>query len=157
VEIAQAVEQIQAATRALKIELTPVLKFLNLNSAVVNRRNPSPSATALTIGNSVTGTAAAEPGKRRPSPTNRADARPSRSRDLILVPDRRTKHFSQRGPQSGTASAWKRFVKHEGIHGTHNINPAEWEMLSKVAMMGEVLNSNDFIFILNTIRQAMRS
>ena len=156
-DIAQAVEQIKAAARALKIEVTPVLEFLNLNSATVNRGNPSQSALPLPIGNAATRTNAADPGKRRPSPANRADARPSRSRDLILVPDRPTKRFAQREPQSGTAAAWKRFVKHEGTHGTHNINPAEWEMLSKVAMMGEVLNSNDFIFILNTIRQALRS
>jgi transcriptional regulator with XRE-family HTH domain len=52
-------------------------------------------------------------------------------------------------------SAWKAFVKDTMLRKIHNITDQEMETLSQVAKMGEVHSPRDFIFILNTIRQAL--
>jgi hypothetical protein len=53
-------------------------------------------------------------------------------------------------------SAWKTFLNSEALRETYNITDRELQMFSKVAMMGEVRSSQDFIFILKSIRQALR-
>ncbi len=58
-------------------------------------------------------------------------------------------------PQTGAASAWDEFCKDERMRKLHNITPQEMEMLSQVALMGEVRSVRDFIYILNTVRQAL--
>ncbi len=47
------------------------------------------------------------------------------------------------------------FVKDVKVRKIHNITDQEMEILSRVAKMGEVRAPRDFIFILNTIRQAL--
>jgi hypothetical protein len=51
--------------------------------------------------------------------------------------------------------AWTAFVKDVRLRKVHNITDQEMENLSQVAKMGEVQGPRDFIFILNTIRQAL--
>jgi transcriptional regulator with XRE-family HTH domain len=51
--------------------------------------------------------------------------------------------------------AWTAFVKDVKLRKIHNITDEEMETLSQVAKMGEVRGPRDFIFILNTIRQAL--
>ncbi|HVN28717.1 MAG TPA: helix-turn-helix domain-containing protein [Candidatus Binataceae bacterium] len=52
-------------------------------------------------------------------------------------------------------SAWEDFRKNEQIRRLYNINNEEMEALSRVALLGEVRSQRDFIYILNTIRQAL--
>lgn len=52
-------------------------------------------------------------------------------------------------------SAWEDFRKNEQTRRLYNINNEEMEALSRVALMGEVRSQRDFIYILNTIRQAL--
>jgi hypothetical protein len=155
VDTAQAIEQIEAAAGTLKIDSEPVLDFLKLKSAARNRQDQS-KPKAASAARPISSNHPTTRGKRKPSEqmaANRGNPGQSDRRGLFAVADRPSK----RGPQSGTISAWKRFVEEERTHSRHRITNAEWAMLSKVAMMGEALNSPDFIFILNTIRQAARA
>jgi hypothetical protein len=52
-------------------------------------------------------------------------------------------------------TAWEDFRKNEQMRRLHNISNEEMEALSRVALMGEVRSQRDFIYILNTIRQAL--
>jgi len=155
VDTAQAIEQIEAAATTLKIDSDPVLDFLKLKSAARNRQDqskPKAPSSAWPISTKHPTTR----GKRQPPvqmTANRVNPGQPERRGLFAVADRPSK----RGPQSGTISAWKRFVEEERTHSRNRITNAEWAMLSKVAMMGEALSSPDFIFILNTIRQAART
>jgi hypothetical protein len=156
VEVAQAIDQIQAAARTLKIDTGAVLNFLKLSAGTRNKQNQSgPDATSLSR-RPLPGSSSNKQQRREPSAGTPANpAYPGRSRhcDLYVVPDCRTERPSKRRAQSGTVSAWTRFVKEERTHGRHHVTKAEWALLSKVAMMGEPLNSRDFIFILDTIRR----
>jgi hypothetical protein len=160
VETAQAIEQIEAAARTLKIDSEPVLNFLKLNSATHNRQDQSKPKAALISARPIPGSNPTKQEKPQPSAETAANpVNPERSqrRRLFVVADQRTERPSRREPQSAPISAWKRFVKQERTQGRHHITKAEWAMLSKVALMGKALNSRDFIFILNTIRQAARA
>lgn len=50
---------------------------------------------------------------------------------------------------------WERFCKNVALQKTHGISVQEMEMLSRVAMMGNVRSVTDFIYILNAVRQAL--
>jgi transcriptional regulator with XRE-family HTH domain len=52
-------------------------------------------------------------------------------------------------------TAWDEFSRDERMKKLHNVSPQEMEMLSQVALMGEVRSVRDFIYILNTVRQAL--
>jgi transcriptional regulator with XRE-family HTH domain len=52
--------------------------------------------------------------------------------------------------------AWEEFRKDGQIRRTHQITSDEMELLSSVALMGEISSPRDFIYILNTVRQALR-
>jgi transcriptional regulator with XRE-family HTH domain len=52
--------------------------------------------------------------------------------------------------------AWEEFRKDGQIRRTHKITSDEMELLSAVAMMGEISSARDLIYILNTVRQALR-
>jgi transcriptional regulator with XRE-family HTH domain len=52
--------------------------------------------------------------------------------------------------------AWEEFRKDGQFRRTHQITSDEMEMLSSVALMGEISSARDFIYILNTVRQALR-
>jgi hypothetical protein len=47
------------------------------------------------------------------------------------------------------------FAKDGSIRKLHDISDQEVHTLSRVARMGEVRSSRDFVFILNTIRHAL--
>jgi transcriptional regulator with XRE-family HTH domain len=51
--------------------------------------------------------------------------------------------------------AWEEFRQDEGSHRVHNVTPDEMQMLSGIALMGEVSAPRDFIHILLTIRLAL--
>jgi hypothetical protein len=51
---------------------------------------------------------------------------------------------------------YQEFRKDGQIRRTHQITSDEMELLSSVALMGEISSPRDFIYILNTVRQALR-
>ncbi|HEY2105803.1 MAG TPA: helix-turn-helix domain-containing protein [Candidatus Binataceae bacterium] len=52
-------------------------------------------------------------------------------------------------------SSWNNFLREDRLHRIYNITETEMQTLSGVALMGTVRDSQDFIFILNTIRKAV--
>jgi len=57
--------------------------------------------------------------------------------------------------KSRTDSTWDDFRKNEQLRRVHNIATDEMEMLSQVALVGDVPSTRDFIYILNTVRYAV--
>lgn len=52
-------------------------------------------------------------------------------------------------------SAWEEFRRDERLRRLHNISAEEMDMLSRVALLGEIASPRDFIYILNTVRFAL--
>jgi transcriptional regulator with XRE-family HTH domain len=53
------------------------------------------------------------------------------------------------------ASSWEEFRRDERLLRAFGVTPPELDMLSQVALMGEVRSVRDFVYILNTVRQAL--
>lgn len=99
-----------------------------------------------------------EAGRRRPSEkvvVKLAEVLGLDARQLILFAIPKIGSFLSEPKSSEEKSAWKTFLNNEALRETYKITDQELEMLSKVAMMGEVKSSQDFIFILKSIRQAL--
>lgn len=98
-----------------------------------------------------------ESGKRRPSPkivARLAEVFGLDGRELFLLANPHTRELLGSEP-TRTSSAWENFQHNRQLQGIHNIRQAEMEMLSRVALIGEVRSARDFIFILNTVRHAV--
>jgi DNA-binding XRE family transcriptional regulator len=76
-------------------------------------------------------------------------------RELFFLANPATRVLISEQPMSNRASAWDAFVTDEKLRETHNITDQELAVLAKVAMMGDVRSPRDFVFILNSIRQAL--
>jgi len=99
-----------------------------------------------------------ESGKRHPSDeilTRIADVLGFDRRELFFIANPTTRAMLTSKAERTDLSAWDEFRRDQQLHQLHQINTRELEMLSQVAMMGEVRSSRDFIYILNTIRQSM--
>ena len=57
---------------------------------------------------------------------------------------------------AGVVSAWDQFRNDERLRRIHNVSKEEMELLSQVARLGELHSSRDLIYILNTVRHALR-
>ena len=77
------------------------------------------------------------------------------ARDLFLLANPKTRSLISEHPELDVPSAWNVFVKDVKLRQIHNITDQEMETLSQVSKMGEVRAPRDFLFILNTIRQAL--
>ena len=55
----------------------------------------------------------------------------------------------------GSVSAWDQFRKNDQLRRIHNVSNDEMEVLSQVALLGEVHSPRDLIYILNTVRHAV--
>ena len=98
-----------------------------------------------------------ETGARHPSDkvvVKLAEALALDPRELFFLANPETKELVSKEQRSSEASAWDGFVKDENLRKVHDITDQEMQTLSQVAMMGEARSSRDFLFILNTIRQA---
>ena len=98
-----------------------------------------------------------ESGKRCPS--NKIVARLAEvlgldGRELFLLANPYARELLGSEP-TRTSSAWENFRHNSHLQGIHNIGDTEMEMLSRVALIGEVRSPHDFIFILNTVRHAV--
>jgi len=99
-----------------------------------------------------------ESDKRHPSDeilTRIADVLGFDRRELFFIANPNAKAMLTPKSEASEVSAWDEFRTDEQLHQLHQINPRELDMLSQVAMMGEVRSSRDFIYILNTIRQSL--
>src|SRR5262249_50282108 len=76
-------------------------------------------------------------------------------RELFLLANPKAKALFSEQLDSDNRKAWDTFSKDQNLRKLHNITDQEMETLSGVAMMGEVRSPRDFLFILNTIRQAL--
>jgi len=97
-----------------------------------------------------------ESGKRHPSEkvvSKMADVLGLDHRELFLLANPSTQALLSAEPSGN--SAWDQFRKDKGLLRTHNVSSKEIEVLARVALMGEVRSPRDFIYILNTIRQAL--
>ena len=101
-----------------------------------------------------------ESGKRHPSDeilTRLADVLGFDRRELFFVANPTTRAMLTPKLPPPAGSAWDEFRRDQQLHQLHQINSRELDMLSQVAMMGDVRSSRDLIYILNTIRQSMVS
>ena len=100
-----------------------------------------------------------ESGKRHPSDkivSRLAEVLGLDRRELFFLANPRAQALlSQREETPDNNSAWEDFRKNEQARRLHSISAEEMEALSRVALMGEVRSQRDFIYILNTIRQAL--
>jgi transcriptional regulator with XRE-family HTH domain len=99
-----------------------------------------------------------ESGKRHPSDkivTRLAEVLGLDRRELFFLANPRAHALLTAEIASTAASAWEDFRKNEQIRRVHNITSDEMEMLSRVALLGDVHSERDFIYILNTVRHAV--
>ena len=54
-----------------------------------------------------------------------------------------------------SASAWEQFRADQKLHRLHGVTSEEMGMLQRVALLGEIGSARDFVYILNTVRQAL--
>lgn len=99
-----------------------------------------------------------EAGKRHPSEkivTKISRALGLDAREMFLLANPEAKKLVYQATEQQSSSAWKSFREDPQLRKIHKITDQEMELLSQVAMMGEVRSSRDFVFVLNTIRQAL--
>jgi len=99
-----------------------------------------------------------ESGKRHPSDkivSRLAEVLGLDRRELFFLANPRAEALLTAHEQAESNSAWEEFRTNEQLRRVHNISGEEMEMLSRVALMGEVRSQRDFLYILNTIRQAL--
>lgn len=99
-----------------------------------------------------------ESGKRHPSEkvvTKLADVLGLERREMFFLANPGAKALLSQQTPNSTTSAWDEFRKDDRLRRIHNITGEEMEMLSHVALMGDVRSSRDFVYILTTIRQAL--
>jgi transcriptional regulator with XRE-family HTH domain len=99
-----------------------------------------------------------ESGKRHPSDkvlTRLADVLLLDRRELFFLANPQAADLVKNQEQKDTKSAWAEFRADSRLRRIHGISEPEMEALSRVALMGDVRSKHDFIYILNTIRQAL--
>ena len=101
-----------------------------------------------------------ESGKRHPSNlivTRLADVLGLDNRELFFLANPNTEALlsAQSENAEGSVSAWDQFRDNEQLRRIHNVSNGEMEMLSQVALLGDVRSPRDLVFILNTVRHAV--
>ena len=99
-----------------------------------------------------------ESGKRHPSDkivTRLAEVLGLDRRDLFFLANPRAQALLTPEAESAPDSAWEDFKKNEQLRRLYNISNDEMEMLSRVALLGDVRSPRDFIYILHTVRHAV--
>ncbi len=99
-----------------------------------------------------------ESGKRHPSDetlTRLAEVLGLDRRELFFLANPGAHALVSPESKSTTDSTWDDFRKNEQLRRVHNIARDEMEMLSRVALIGDVPSARDFIYILNTVRHAV--
>jgi len=99
-----------------------------------------------------------ESGKRHPSDkivTRMAEVLGLDRRELFFLANPRAEALLSPEVKTPADSTWEDFRKNEQLRRVHNITAGEMEMLSRVALLGDVTSARDFIYILNTVRHAV--
>jgi transcriptional regulator with XRE-family HTH domain len=101
-----------------------------------------------------------EAGKRHPSQkvvTKLAEVLGLDRRELFFLanPHAEALLSPQPEPTEGSVSAFEQFRKNDQLRRIHNVSNNEMEMLSQVALLGELQSPRDLIYILNTVRHAV--
>jgi transcriptional regulator with XRE-family HTH domain len=99
-----------------------------------------------------------ESGKRHPSDkivTRLAEVLGLACRELFFLANPRAHALLSPQTESTADSAWDDFKKNEQLRRVHNIAGDEMEILSRVALLGDVRSPREFIYILNTMRHAV--
>lgn len=101
-----------------------------------------------------------ESGKRHPSnkiSTRLAEVLGLDRRELFFLANPHTKALISIQPDTaeGSVSAWDQFRQNDHLRRIHNVSNDEMNMLSQVALLGEVQSPRDLVFILNTVRHAV--
>ena len=99
-----------------------------------------------------------ESGKRHPS--EKVIARLSEvlglpSRDLFFLANPGARELVDDGADERRRESWEEFRQDARTRRAHHISADEMELLARVAEMGEVRAPRDFVYILNTVRQAL--
>jgi transcriptional regulator with XRE-family HTH domain len=74
---------------------------------------------------------------------------------LLAHPEARALFRGQARARRGHDQAWRAFIKRKGLLARYNVQPHELKVLAQAAQLGQVIAPYDFLFILNSIRQAM--
>lgn len=99
-----------------------------------------------------------ESGRRHPSDkvvAKLADALGLDNRDLFLLANPHARALVSAGPRGAEGSVWEDFRNNAALQRLYNITNEEMEVLSGVALLGEVRSSRDLIYVLNAIRNAV--
>ena len=99
-----------------------------------------------------------ESGKRHPSDkivTRLAEVLGLNRRELFFLANPRAHALLSPETEAVADSAWDDFKSNEQLRRIHNITSDEMEILSRVALLGDVRSTRDFIYILNTVRHAV--
>jgi transcriptional regulator with XRE-family HTH domain len=75
-------------------------------------------------------------------------------RELFFLANPAARALLEESHRNGHSS-WEEFRKDERLLRAFGVTALELEMLSHVALMGEVRSVRDFVYILNTVRQAL--
>jgi len=101
-----------------------------------------------------------EAGKRHPSDkivARLANVLGFEGRSLYFLAHPRARAILNEGKRRQATSSWETFRKDSRLRRLHAVTTKEMEMLSRVAMLGNVKSSRSFIYILNTIRLTKRT
>jgi transcriptional regulator with XRE-family HTH domain len=99
-----------------------------------------------------------EAGKRHPSDkivTRLAEVLGLDNRELFFLANPHAQALLSAEPKRAEGSAWEQFRKNEQLRRIHNVSNDEMEMLSRVALLGEIHSSRELIYILNMVRYAV--
>jgi transcriptional regulator with XRE-family HTH domain len=113
---------------------------------------------ASRIGTSKPYIAHLESGSRHPSDkvvAKLADALALDNRELFLLANPHARALVSAGLRGAEGSVWEDFQKNAALQRLYNITNEEMEVLSGVALLGEVRSSRDLLYVLNAIRNAV--
>ena len=121
-------------------------------------RNLTQREVARRIGTSSPYVGHLESGTRHPSEdivTRLADVLGFERRELFFMANPKAKELLHTPQREASTSAWDEFRNNQRTVRNLAVTPEEMDMLGRVALLGQVRSSRDFIYILNTVRQAM--
>jgi len=140
------------------VSVTSNRSFGNVIRERRRQLNFTQEEVALQINTSIPYVGLLVAGKRHPSErvvTKIADVLGFDVRELFLLANPVAKTLISQPTTASAVSAWNTFCQDQNLRESQNITIEEMQLLSQVAMMGEVRSSRDFLFILNTIRQSL--
>ena len=156
-----ALELRQRAVRHVRHSIMPRFRERSFGQVIRERRRQldlTQEEVARRIRTSTPYVGHLESGKRHPSDkiVNRlSEVLGLDCRELFFLANPRAHALLNPASAHNSSSAWEQFKSNEQLRRVHNISAEEMDMLSRVALLGEVREPRDFIYILNTVRHAV--